>query len=168
MARKTRTTPTLASTEQAETTKAMVASFAEGVVATEQAPVAEATSEPTPKAKAEPKPLPTLDEALVTAKADPKTSERFAHVLRVTEQTKDGRPARVVVPCRNPQTKQGPDGERISVCEGEREIATQDLFQVVCCAACAERLVRIARRQRTKARIRSLREMAKANATQTA
>lgn len=154
MSRKTKQHPTTAQpTDEQGTTEQ---------VSTEQV----STTTETPKAEA--KPLPTPDEALATAKADPKTSERYAHVLRVVAQTKDGRPARVVVPCQNPQTKQGPNGERVSVCEGEREIATQDLFQVSCCAACAERLVRIARRQRTKVRIRSLREMAaKAKAEQT-
>ena len=161
MSRKTKQNPTTeAPAAPATTTEAST---------TEQEQASTATSETkAPKAKAEPKPIPTADEALATAKADPKTSERYAHVLRVTAQTKDGRPARVVVPCQKPQTKQGPNGERVSVCEGEREIATQDLFQVSCCAACAERLVRIARRQRTKVRIRSLREMAaKAKAEQT-
>jgi hypothetical protein len=157
MSRKSKQVPTTAEATTAEATTAQP--IEQGTPEQVEQGTIEAPA--TPKAKAEPKPLPTLDEALATAKAE--SPDRYAHVVRVVSQTKDGRPARVVITCSDPQTKQGTNGEQVSVCEGEREIATQDLFQVRCCAACADRIVRRARRNRTKARIRALRDAAKAS-----
>jgi hypothetical protein len=101
--------------------------------------------------------LPTLTEALETARKE--NPIRYEHVTAVASLTKDGKPARVVILCADPQTKQGADGKAISVCEGTREIAVQDLFQVRCCAACADRKVRKARRERTKARNKAARKL---------
>ncbi len=126
-------------------------------------PEAPTAVEPTPaaaKPEKAPKVLPTLEQAHATATAA--NPDRYASVVRVVELTKDGEPKRVVIACRDPQSKQGPDGQPISVCEGEREIAVQDLFQVECCAACADRKVRIARRNRAKRKNRALREAIKA------
>jgi hypothetical protein len=47
----------------------------------------------------------------------------------------------------------------VSVCQGTREIAVQDLFQVHRCAACQDRVVKLARRAKAKARIKSLKAM---------
>lgn len=104
--------------------------------------------------------LPTPAEALAIAKKD--NPERYKNVLRVTEQTKDGAPKRVVVACTDKQFKQAPDGTLVTECEGEREIATQDLFQVDSCAWCADRKVRKARRNRAKARDKALRAQLRA------
>lgn len=152
MARKTKSTKTAATTETT-------------APATEQEQTAtapEATTAPATTTEAKPiKPLPTPEEALAAAReANP---ERYSHVIAVTEQTTKGAPKRVIIVCTDPQTKRGPDGQQVSVCEGEREIATQDLFQVRCCAACAERLVRIARRERTKARDKAARALLRAS-----
>lgn len=114
---------------------------------------------PAKPAKAE-RVLPTLDEALATAKQENPT--RYARVVRVTELTKDGSPKRVVIECADPQTKQAAPGVDESVCEGTREIAVQDLFQVECCAACADRKVRKARRNRAKARDKAARATVRA------
>lgn len=119
-----------------------------------------ATSTPTPATST--RTLPTLDEALASAKANPDTAERYARVLRVTALGAKGQPVRVVVGCEDPQTKQGPDGKPISLCQAEREIATQDLFQVRCCVACADRKVKLARRAKAKARDKAAREALKA------
>lgn len=123
-----------------------------------------AAQEATPQADREmgkvAKVLPTPTEALATAKQD--NPSRYEHVLRVTEQSKDGSPKRVVIACSDKQYKQAPDGTLVSGCEGEREIATQDLFQVTSCAWCADRKVRKARRNRAKSRDKALRAQAKA------
>lgn len=61
-------------------------------------------------------------------------------VVQISEYGSTG-PARVIIECQDPQTKS--DGTEI--CEGRREIATQDLFQVYRCASCQKRSVQIAR-----------------------
>jgi hypothetical protein len=101
------------------------------------------------------KPTPTLDEALATARKE--NPNRYAHVVAVTELTKDGDPKRVIIECSDPQTKQV-GGQDVSVCEKTREIAVQDLFQVYRCAACADRAVRKARRNRAKAKTKALKQ----------
>lgn len=103
------------------------------------------------------KPVPTPSESLLAARAANPT--RYALVESVVEQGQDGAPKRVVIRCADPQTKQGADGQPMSVCTGTREIAVQDLFQVTACAACADRKVRKARRQRAKRRMSSLKAM---------
>lgn len=140
--------------------------------ATEQAtPASEPSQTETPAADGSPaaapakatKPIPTPDEALTLAKAstEPGIAQRYAKVIRVTEQTKDGSPKRVVIQCQDPQTKfEGTTP--VSVCQGEREIAVQDLFQVECCAACADRKVRKARRDRAKRKNKAMRQAMKA------
>lgn len=114
----------------------------------------------TPKASKPARVLPTVAEALSTAKAA--NPGRYANVIEVTELTKDGEPKRVVIKCSDPQTKHDAGGQVVSVCETTREIAVQDLFQVQCCAACAERKVRIARRDRAKRKNKALRAAIKA------
>jgi hypothetical protein len=74
---------------------------------------------------------------------------RYPHIVRVAARGESG-PTRVVILCADPQSRQG-----VSVCEGEREIAVQDVFQVRRCAACAERAVRIGRREKAKARAKA-------------
>lgn len=98
--------------------------------------------------------LPTPDEALAAARV--KNPGRFAHVVRVTEQTVKGEPKRVVIACQKPETKMV-GVEAVSVCDRFREIAVQDLFQVTQCASCADRSVRKARRNRAKARDKAIR-----------
>lgn len=119
-----------------------------------------AAPEQTPKPEKAPKVLPSLEECLDAARAA--APDRYRLVQRVVAQTKDGTPARIEIRCSEPQTKQGLDGGRESVCVGLREIAVQDLFQVRCCAPCADRLVRIARRDRAKRKDKALRAAARA------
>lgn len=107
---------------------------------------------PAPVAAPAPKAVPTLAEALASARAE--APDRYRHVTEVTELGSRGQPVRVRIRCEDPQTKLGE-----SVCEGTRVIATQDLFQVRCCAACAERKTRIARRERTKCRDKEARAL---------
>lgn len=102
------------------------------------------------------KPAETPENAMARLKKDPATKARWAKVVRVTEMGKSG-PTRVVIKCQDPQTKQSEGGEQKSVCEGEREIAIQDLFQVECCKPCQERKVRKARRESQKKRNRQMR-----------
>lgn len=102
------------------------------------------------------------------AKAQAEHPERWAKVVSVVEVGSRYQPVRVVVRCAEPMHKQGPDGSPVSVCEGTREIATQDLFQVRQCAACAERKVRIARRAKAKARDKAGRALLAATKVATA
>jgi hypothetical protein len=118
-----------------------------------------ADTEPKPQQTKKVKVLPTLDEALDIARKE--NPHRFAHVERVTELTNDGSPKRVVIRCTDPQTKME-GGKEVSVCEGTREIAIQDLFQVYRCTACADRVVRKARRLRSKARVKRAKQLLKA------
>lgn len=81
---------------------------------------------------------------------------RYPHLVSVAQRGPNG-PTRVVIECDDPQTRLN-----VSVCEGSREIAVQDLFQVHRCAACQDRVVRKARRARTAARDKALRAAARA------
>lgn len=120
------------------------------------APAPEAKTEQAPKAA---KPIPTPAEALAAARAaDP---ARWELVEAVTEQTPKGEPKRVRIRCSDPQTRQGE-----SVCRGHREIATQDLFQVRRCEACQDRVLKRARRERTKARLRKAKALLRASEQQ--
>lgn len=107
--------------------------------------------------------MPTFDEAL--AKAKQENPHRFKNVVRVVELTNDGEPKRVVIQCSDPQFKTEGSGEsakQVSVCAGEREIAIQDLFQVYRCQPCADRAVRIARRQAAKKRVKKAKALLRA------
>lgn len=109
------------------------------------------------------KPLPTFEEALATMRASSEAMRiRYAHVLAVTELTKDGDPKRVIIECSDPQTKQAADGTQVSVCAKTRETAVQDLFQVYRCSPCADRAVRKARRNRSKRKDKALRQQVRA------
>jgi hypothetical protein len=123
------------------------------------APADDTASPTTPAAKVTKQPK-SLGVAL-TEISDLAERRGYATVIGVTEQTKDGSAKRVLIECGDPQTKQE-GGQDVSVCEKTREIAVQDLFQVRCCAACADRLVRKARRNRAKARNKQARALLKA------
>lgn len=110
-----------------------------------------------PKPAKEPKPVKTAEEALAEAKAT--DGAKWSKVVRVAEMGKSG-PTRVVISCQSPQTKRV-NGEDVSVCQGEREIAVQDLFQVTCCAGCQQRIVRKARRSKQRLRDKAMREQIK-------
>lgn len=56
------------------------------------------------------------------------------------------KPYRVVIECQDPQDVDTDD----DICEGEREIAVQDLFQVYRCEPCQKRAVNRRRRERRK------------------
>lgn len=79
-----------------------------------------------------------------------------AKILQVTEISTRGTPARVVIECLDPQV----DGQGNSVCEGTREIAIQDHFQVTRCVPCQARRVQLYRNDRARAR-RSAKKAAK-------
>lgn len=85
--------------------------------------------------------LPSLDESLAQARV--LQPERYESVVRVTAQTTDGRPARVVIVCE---------------CGTERECAVQDLFQVRRCVPCQDAAVRAARSGRAKRRTQTLKQ----------
>lgn len=82
--------------------------------------------------------------------------ERYSNILSVTAYGPNG-PTRVEIACDDPQTRQG-----VAICEGTREIAVQDLFQVHRCEACQSYVVRKARRARQAERDKALRAAAKA------
>lgn len=69
------------------------------------------------------------------------------NVVKVAEAGPTGNPVRVVIECSDPQ-EQGGD----SVCDGTREIAAQDVFQVRRCASCQKRANVIARNEAAKAK----------------
>lgn len=108
----------------------------------------------TPKAPKAEKPVETPEQALARLKRE--NAARFAHVVSIAAMGKTG-PTRVVIECDDPQTKLG-----TPVCTKTREIAVQDLFQVHRCAACQDRVVRRARREKAKARVKALKAMARA------
>jgi hypothetical protein len=97
------------------------------------------TTEQTPAPVAEPVTQEMLDAALVKARAT--NLDRYAKVVRVVSLAKSGAPARVVITCS---------------CGAEREIATQDLFQVTRCEPCQKKISRKARRSARKGRIAAL------------
>lgn len=115
--------------------------------ATEQATAPAPATSQTPIAPAAAPTEQQLADALAKLRAE--HPERAAKVLRVTMLGSKGQAIRVVVGCAEPQTKH--DGT--SVCRGERDIATQDLFQVRLCTGCQDRKLKLARRARTKARL---------------
>lgn len=67
--------------------------------------------------------------------------DKWGRVVAIAEET-NGKPTRVVIAC----TEQGDE------CEGEREIATQDLFQVRNCPSCQKVAARRRRAERRKAK----------------
>jgi len=110
----------------------------------------------TPRAQKEEAPARSPEELLSDAQKFVRARVRavgsyWKNVKEIVETTSKGRPARVVVRCSDPQKVA--DGS--SVCEKTREIAIQDLFQVVRCSACQRRSVQIyrnglARRRRSE------------------
>lgn len=93
------------------------------------------------------------------ARAEQETADllaQYPHIVRVTATGGRGQPTRVEIRCLEPMQRQG-----VSVCEGTREIATQDLFQVRQCRACRARADRIAARAKAKARLARQREDAR-------
>jgi hypothetical protein len=113
-----------------------------------------------------PKPVESKEdmlERLKNAEATPAhIRERFSIVEEILEVGKNG-PTRVRIRCSDPQTKQDPSDatKQISVCEGTREIAVQDLFQVRRCKACQDRVIRKNRRETQKTKNKALRAAAK-------
>lgn len=101
-------------------------------------------------------------EARRKAKAETAEKElraKYPHVKEIVARGPNG-PTRVRIECTDPQTKQV-DGKAVSVCEGTREIAVQDLFQVTRCASCQDRVVRKARRMRQAKKDKALRKAAR-------
>lgn len=83
-----------------------------------------------------------------------KIGQKGSRVVEVTDVTSGGNPARVVVKCIDPQT----NGTGESVCADTREVAVQDMFQVVRCVPCQKRSVQIYRNRLARARRSELRE----------
>lgn len=81
-----------------------------------------------------------VDPETFDLKAWKKQGDGRNNVVSVTEWGSTG-PSRVIIECQDPQVTS--DGE--SVCEGTREIATQDVFQVYRCAGCQRRSNQLAR-----------------------
>jgi hypothetical protein len=81
--------------------------------------------------------------------------DRWAKVLRIVDASPTGKPYRVVIACQDVQDEE--------ICEGEREIATQDLFQVDRCVPCQRRAVNRRRAANRKAKAEAA-PKAKANA----
>lgn len=77
-----------------------------------------------------------------------------SRIIDVTEVTAKGNPARVIVKCADPQT----NGAGDSVCDKTREVAIQDVFQVLRCVPCQKRTVQIYRNGLARARRKELRE----------
>ncbi len=105
------------------------------------------------RAKAEKVALPAKEamakaQALVKERAKDADMPGWDNVTKVVEAGPDGKPVRVEIECQDPQETR--DGE--SVCEGKREIAAQDVFQVSRCAACQKRVNVLARNEAAKAR----------------
>jgi hypothetical protein len=85
--------------------------------------------------------------------------QKYPHVTAIVAEGANG-PTRVRIRCTDPQTKQV-DGKAVPVCEGEREIAVQDLFQVTRCVSCQDRVIRKARRVRQTTKNKQLRKIAR-------
>ena len=98
-----------------------------------------------------PSPADLLDQAQSYLKG---LGQKETRLISVTEVTASGSPARVIVRCVEPQT----NGNGDSVCAGEREVAIQDVFQVVRCVPCQKRSVQIYRNRLARARRQELRE----------
>lgn len=94
----------------------------------------------------------SADELMADAKGYVKTQSKtisaYERIQSVLEATGSGRPARVVVTCSDPQE----NGNGKSVCEKTREIAIQDLFQVVRCIPCQKRSVQLYRNRLARKR----------------
>ncbi len=70
--------------------------------------------------------------------------DKWGKVVRIVEASPEGKPYRVVIACQDVQDEE--------ICEGEREIATQDLFQVERCVPCQRRAMNRRRAQKRKAK----------------
>lgn len=107
-----------------------------------------------PKKKAAPVSV-SPEELLKSARAYvKKIGQKGARVISVTESTPSGNPSRVVVKCADPQTNSNDE----SVCAKTREVAIQDVFQVVRCLPCQKRSVQIYRNRLARNRRKELRE----------
>jgi hypothetical protein len=140
------------------------AAFRERKLAEDSGEVGETTeAEGTAPAKADPNAESKAKaEANRKAKAERAEKEllaKYPHVVAVTQRGPNG-PTRVRIRCTDPQTKQE-DDKQVSVCEKEREIAVQDLFQVTRCVACQDRVLRKARRTRQSKKNKELRKFAR-------
>ncbi len=82
-----------------------------------------------------------LTDAQAYVKARAKELPVYKSIEEIIEATPNGRPARVVINCADPQV----NGADESVCDGSREIAIQDLHQVRRCVPCQKRSVQIYR-----------------------
>lgn len=82
-------------------------------------------------------------EALVDQRAKDPEAPGWENVIEVVKVTDTGKPARVWIEC------QMQDEE---VCDGTREIAAQDVFQVSRCIPCQKRSINRRRRERRKDR----------------
>ncbi len=122
-----------------------------------------------PKGSRKPKatdPAPVAVPQAAQKKAEPMTMEQAlsaaktafgAHIIGVTDTGVKGQATRVKIKCTDPQQVQG-----VSVCEGTREIAIQDAFQVVRCRACQARVERKKRQQKRSLKLKQRRAAAKA------
>lgn len=101
------------------------------------------------KKTAEKKEIPSADDPSVLKEAQEYSkSVDGANVVKVTEVSGSGSPARVVIECADPQV----NGAGDSVCDGTREIAIQDLFQVKRCTTCQKRAVQLYRNRLARER----------------
>jgi hypothetical protein len=82
-------------------------------------------------------------------------TERYPSILSFAAYGPGG-PTRVEIACDDPQVRQG-----TPICEGTREIAVQDLFQVHRCEACQAYVTRKTRRAKQAARDADLRALAR-------
>ena len=105
-------------------------------------------------AKKKETPKRTPEELMTDAKAFVKAhaSPDYERIKEVIEATPNGRPARVVIVCADPQM----NGSGDSVCEKTREIAIQDLHQVQRCVPCQKRSVQTYRNRLAQKRRQEL------------
>lgn len=98
--------------------------------------------------QASPEELLAKAQEIVKQRAKDSDMPGWENVIRVTEAGVDGAPARVVVRCVDSQTNRA--GE--SVCDEERTINAQDVFQVRRCTPCQKRAQQIYRNELAKRR----------------
>lgn len=95
-------------------------------------------------------------DAIVAERAQDADMPGWANVVQVVEAGETGNPVRVLIECADPQERKG-----VSVCEGTREIAAQDVFQVTRCLPCQKRAFILKRGAKAKAK-RAAKQAAKA------
>ncbi len=108
------------------------------------------------KSKKKEAPKRTTAELLQDAKdfVSANKSPAYKRIQEVVEATPSGRPARVVISCSDPQK----NGSDVSVCDDLREIAIQDLHQVLRCVPCQKRSVQVYRNKLATRRRAELRK----------